>query len=159
VEDPKAPAGSTPQGLPDLAAKIDHLFTTVFPAGRGPYTYKEVAEGIEKVTGEPVSDTTLWKLRTGKANNPTKRIIEGLAAFFGVNPAYFFDDETARQVGDEIRLLALLRDSGVRGAQLRSFVDLSPEARDMIAQLIKSTAELERRHAQRARSAGAAKRD
>lgn len=136
----------------DLAGKIDYLFRTVYPAGRGPYSYKEAAEGIAKASGEPVSDTTLWKLRTGKSDNPTKRVLEGLAVFFGVAPAYFFDDDTSEAVGTEVELLALLRDAGVTGAQLRSFVELSPESREMVAQLIANTAKLERRQRPRRRS-------
>jgi ESX-1-secreted protein regulator len=153
VEDPGV-AGAARSDEPmttGLAAKIDYLFKTVYPAGRGPYSYKEAAAGIERATGEAVSDTTLWKLRTGKSDNPTKRIIEGLAAFFGVNPAYFFDDEAAKAVGHEVELLAVLRDAGMRGAQLRSLAELSPQALDMVAQLIESTAELERQHQRKKR--------
>lgn len=131
---------------PTLADKIDFLFRTVHPAGRGPYTFLEVAQGIERATGEKVSHNTLWKLRTGKSDNPTKRVLEGLAAFFGVNPAYFFDDEATEAIEGQVELLAMLRDSGVRGAQLRTFFELSPEARQMVGDLIESTARLERLH-------------
>lgn len=133
-------------GTLDLASKIDYLFRNIYPAGRGPYSYKEAAEGIAKVCGGTISDTTLWKLRTGKSDNPTKRILEGLAVFFGVEPAYFFSNETAEAVGAEIELLTLLRDAGVNGVQLRNFVELSPESREMVAQLIANTAKLERQH-------------
>ncbi|MCW2916698.1 MAG: family transcriptional regulator [Actinomycetia bacterium] len=138
-------------GTSDLASKIDYLFRTVYPAGRGPYSYKEAAEGIAKAGGGAVSDTTLWKLRTGKSDNPTKRVLEGLAVFFGVEPAYFFDNETTEAVGAEVELLVLLRDAGVNGAQLRSFVELSPESREMVTQLIANTAKLERQRHRRSR--------
>ncbi|MCO5995866.1 helix-turn-helix domain-containing protein [Actinoallomurus rhizosphaericola] len=138
--------GATERGSVDLAAKIDHLFNTLYPAGRGPYSYKEVADGIAARTGERVNPTTLWKLRTGKADNPTKRVIEGLAAFFGVDPGYFFDDEVSQAVGDELETLALLRDSGIRRAHLRALAGLSPEAVQVVAQVIQSTAALEASH-------------
>ncbi|WP_019633411.1 helix-turn-helix domain-containing protein [Actinomadura atramentaria] len=142
--DPARPRPAA-DAAPSLADKIDFLFRTVYPAGRGPYSYEEASVEIERVTGEKVSHNTLWKLRTGRADNPTKRLIEALAAFFGVSPAYFFHDETAADVNDQIELLALLRDNGVRRTHLRAFFSLSAEAREMVGDLIESTARLERR--------------
>ncbi|MBA9002832.1 helix-turn-helix transcriptional regulator [Thermomonospora cellulosilytica] len=127
----------------DLAAKIDLLFKTVHPADRGPYSLQEVAEGIERITGEKVSHNTLWKLRTGKSDNPTKRVLEGLAAFFGVNPGYFFHENVGEEVRSQIELLAMLRDTGVRGAQLRTFFELSPAGQELVAEMIIRTARLE----------------
>lgn len=129
--------------LPDLAGKIDLLFRTVHPPGRSPYSLQEATEGIELLTGEKVSHNTLWKLRTGKSNNPTKRVLEGLAAFFGVNPAYFFDENVGDEVRSQIEILATLRDVGVRGAKLRAFFELSPEGQELVAEMIVRTARLE----------------
>ncbi|GAA4227640.1 helix-turn-helix domain-containing protein [Actinomadura meridiana] len=131
-----------------LAEKIGFLFRTVHPAGRGPYSLQEAADGITGLTGEKVSHNTLWRLRTGKNNNPTKRVLEGLAAFFEVNPAYFFDDEASKVIENQVELLAMLRDTGVRGAQMRAFFDLSPGAQSMISDLIEATARLERQRRQ-----------
>lgn len=136
-EDPRSAAH------PDLAAKIDLLFQTVHPADRGPYSLQEVADGIEQITGEKVSHNTLWKLRTGKSDNPTKRVLEGLAAFFGVNPGYFFHENVSEEVKSQIKLLAMLRDTGVRGAQLRTFFELSPAGQELVAEMIIRTARLE----------------
>ncbi|MFC4912929.1 helix-turn-helix domain-containing protein [Actinomadura gamaensis] len=127
-----------------LSEKIDSLFRTVYPAGGKPYSLQEAAEGIEALTGEKVSHNTLWKLRTGKAENPTKRVLEAIAKFFGVNPTYFFDDESAEQITKQIELLALLRESGIQGAQLRSYCELSKEGRDMVGEMILRTARIER---------------
>ncbi|WP_218005265.1 helix-turn-helix domain-containing protein [Actinomadura macra] len=130
---------------PPLARKVDYLFRRMHPDERGPYSLQEAAAAIEELTGEKISHNTLWKLRTGKHDNPTKRVLEALAAFFGVPPSYFFDDEVFRTVEEQIELLTLLRDTGVRGAHLRSFLQLSPEAQQMVGELIESTARLERR--------------
>lgn len=126
-----------------LAEKIDLLFKTVYPADRGPYSLQEVADGIERITGEKVSHNTLWKLRTGKSDNPTKRVLEGLAAFFGVNPAYFFQENLSEDIRNQIELLAMLRDTGIRGAQLRTFFELSAEGQEMVAEMIIRTARIE----------------
>lgn len=131
--------------MPPLARKVDYLFRRMHPVDRGPYSLQEAAIAIEEQTGEKVSHNTLWKLRTGKHDNPTKRVLEALATFFGVPPSYFFDDEVFRAVEEQIELLTVLRDTGVRSAQLRSFLRLSPEAQQMVGELIESTARLERR--------------
>lgn len=127
----------------DLAEKIDLLFRTVHPANRGPYSLQEAAEGIEQITGEKVSHNTLWKLRTGKSDNPTKRVLEGLARFFGVSPAYFFHENVSEEIRSQIELLSALRDTGIRGAQLRTFFSLSPEGQEMVADLIVKAARIE----------------
>ncbi|WP_207400927.1 helix-turn-helix domain-containing protein [Actinomadura roseirufa] len=144
TNDEAAPA-SVADGVPPLARKIDYLFRRMHPSGRGPYSLQEAATKVEELTGEKISHNTLWKLRTGKHDNPTKRVLEALASFFGVPPSYFFDDEVFRAVEEQIELLTLLRDTGVRTAHLRSFLQLSPEAQQLVGALIESTARLEQR--------------
>ncbi len=129
-----------------LADKIDLLFRTVHPPSRGPYSLQEAAAKIEEITGEKVSHNTLWKLRTGKADNPTKRVLEGLAKFFEVSPAYFFDENVSEDIRNQIELLSALRDTGVRGARLRIFFELSTEGQEMVAEMIARTARIEDIH-------------
>ena len=85
-----------------LADKLNRLFTTVVPAGRGPYTTEEVAHA----TG--LSKSYVQYLRNGDRDNPTKQTIEVLAAFFGVPVAYFFDDAQTARIDDQLDSLALL---------------------------------------------------
>ena len=102
-----------------LAEKLDHLFATVHPGGRGGYSFEEAAAGISSHGVATISASYLWQLRRGLRDNPTKRHIEALAAFFGVPPAYFFDEEVASRVDAELGLAAALRDPGVRSVALR----------------------------------------
>ncbi|GAA3451872.1 helix-turn-helix domain-containing protein [Dactylosporangium matsuzakiense] len=104
-----------------LADKLDRLFRTVHPAGRGEYTYEEVAAAIRE-RGVMISHTYVWQLRKGTRDNPTKRHLEALAEFFGVNAAYFLDDDpdTVRRIESQLDLLAVLRDSAVRSVALRA---------------------------------------
>src|SRR4051795_2991213 len=104
----------------DLAAKVDHLFRTVRPRGGGEYSFEDVAEAIRAKGGPTISATYLWQLRKGKRDNPTKRHLEALAGFFGVPPAYFFDDEVTARIDAELELLAALRDASVRRVALRA---------------------------------------
>jgi transcriptional regulator with XRE-family HTH domain len=109
----------------------------------GPLSNTEVAALMEKVTGETFSHTTVWKLRNGQASNPQMRLIEALARTFGVPAAFFFDDYDPEQAGllqEQVELLALVRDAGVTSAQLRTLLELNPEARQALAELIQHTA-------------------
>jgi transcriptional regulator with XRE-family HTH domain len=134
--------------LQTLADKVNWLIDSAHPAGRGPYSNAEVAALIEMVTGEQYSHTTIWKLRNGQAANPQMRLIEALARTFGVPPAFFFsdyDDEQAGLLREQVELLALVRDAGVTSAQLRTLLELSPGARQAVADLIEHTARTESR--------------
>jgi ESX-1-secreted protein regulator len=140
--------------LRTLADKVNWLIDRAQPAGRGPLSNAEVAALMEKVTGETFSHTTIWKLRNGQAANPQMRLIEALAKTFGVPAAFFFDDYDPRQAGllqEQIELLALVRDAGVTSAQLRALLQLTPEARQAIADLVAHTARAEAQRLQHER--------
>jgi transcriptional regulator with XRE-family HTH domain len=81
------------EGELSLAHKLDKLFQTVHRPGGKEYSYEAVAENIRQANGPTISATYIWQLRKGIRNNPTKKHLEALARFFGVAPAYFFDDD------------------------------------------------------------------
>lgn len=118
-----------------LADKIDKLFQVVRRPGGAPYSHEDVAKACREATGESFSATYLWQLRTGRRDNPTKRHLEALAAFFQVPPAYFFQDERSAQIEAELELLGALRDSAVRQVALRA-VTLSPEGLGTVSDII-----------------------
>jgi transcriptional regulator with XRE-family HTH domain len=125
-----------------LAAKIDQLFHVVRRPDREQYSNEEVAKACREATGESFSTTYLWQLRTGRRDNPTKRHLEALAQFFGVPPAYFFDDEQSTKIAEELALLGALRDAGVRDVALRA-VSLSSDGLDTISDMIDAIARRE----------------
>ena len=125
-----------------FAERLDFLIRTVRPAGRGEYSYEELAAEIGRRVGLTISGSYIWQLRTGKKDNPTKRHIEALASFFGVPAAYFFDDGEAERIDAELKLLAAMRDSGVRSVALRS-AGLSRASLDVISAMIEQTRRLE----------------
>ncbi|WIX78928.1 helix-turn-helix domain-containing protein [Amycolatopsis carbonis] len=125
-----------------LADKIDQLFHVVRRPDREQYSHEEVARACREATGESFSTTYLWQLRTGRRDNPTKRHLEALAQFFGVPPAYFFDDEQSVKIADELALLGALRDAGVRDVALRA-ITLSPDGLDTISDMIDAIARRE----------------
>jgi transcriptional regulator with XRE-family HTH domain len=132
---PGTPEGQIPAGT-SFAARLDHLFRTVHPQGRGEYSYREVAKAIDDRHGPTtISASYLNQLRTGVKDNPTKRHIEALAEFFGVPAAYFFDDGAAARIDAELELLAALRDTGVRQIAMRA-AGLPPQGLESVRQII-----------------------
>ena len=133
-------------GDTSFADRLNLLFDTVRPAGRStPYSNKEVAAAIRD-NGGAISDVYIWQLRTGRRRNPTKDHIEGLAAFFGVGPAYFFDDESARHTMADLRTLDALRRLQVQQVSLRTVLahkGLSAESQQVIQQIVDRCLELE----------------
>lgn len=133
---------ATSQQPRTLADKLNHLFATVYPASRGPYSNEEAAAAIREQGGPTISATYIWLLRKGRRANPTLKHLEALASLFGVPPAYFFNDEETARVDAELELLAAMRDLGVHKAALR-LVGLSSKSLDSIAEVIERVRELE----------------
>lgn len=125
-----------PGGSSSLAAKLEHLFATVFPRARGrPYSPAEVAAIIEEQGGPSISGTYIWMLRHGRRTNPSMQVIGAIARAFGVPVEYFYDEETTRRVDEQLRLVAALSDAGVRDLATRA-ADLSPASRQAIQEMV-----------------------
>jgi hypothetical protein len=127
------------RSLRSLAGKVNWLTGRARPAGRGSWSNAEVADLIERTTGERVSDTTIWKLRNGQAANPQMKPTGAMARPCGVPPGFFFADCDTGQAGlphEEAELLALVRSASISPAQLRPILGLSPAARQAVIDLI-----------------------
>ncbi len=129
-------------GPKSLADKLNRLFATVHPRGRGEYTHEEVAEAIRQRGVASVSHTYIWQLRKGIRTNPSLNMIEALSSFFGVSPSYFFDEAAAARIDAQLDLLDALRDSDVRRLTLRAS-DLSPESLRTLTEMTERLRELE----------------
>lgn len=128
-----------------LAERIEWLIQNRWPAGApAPRTNGEIADAITRATGEEISSTGFWKLRTGRGANPTRNTLISFTRFFKVPFGFFGDDpEEAEEIGDQLALLVLLRDKGVSRRQLRSFASLSGNSRRMVLDMIDSAARIE----------------
>lgn len=124
-----------------FAEKLDHLFSTVRPRGRGPYSNDEVATAI-RATGVDISGSYIWLLRRGDRDNPTMRHVRALAGFFGVPARYFLDDENSERIDAQLALAAELRDGAVRQMAMRA-AGLSSESLKSITDVIERVRELE----------------
>jgi transcriptional regulator with XRE-family HTH domain len=76
----------------NFATRLNHLFEVKRKLDGSQYSQTEVIEGTNGV----LNRVYLWKLRTGRASNPSLQMIQALAGFFGVEPSYFFEGEDAR---------------------------------------------------------------
>lgn len=110
-----------------FAARLNRLFDTVYPPGRGPYTGSEAVAAL-RVAGVRISAPYLSQLRSGNRTNPSAATMAALAAFFGVEPAYFTDDRYYTELEEELNWLDAVHDEHVRRIATR-IVDLSPSAR------------------------------
>lgn len=129
-----------------LAEKVEWLIDHMWPSDAPPArTNAEAAEAISAATGVEMSSTSIWKIRTGRGPNPTLKTLVALAEFFKVPFAYFGPGEDAETAGDQVALLALLREKGFPGSSLRELAAMSPESRQMVAEMISSAARMEQR--------------
>ncbi|MDL4818774.1 hypothetical protein [Actinomadura opuntiae] len=132
-----------------LADKVEWLIRNLWPAdAQPPRNNVETAAAIARTTGEDISSTTVWKLRTGRQENPQLKTLRALATFFGVPIGYFGRPSETAPIDEDITLKALRRDVEhgiIRPEVLRALVDLSPEARWVVDEMILSAAEADRR--------------
>lgn len=129
------PEGASGLGL--IAERLDHLFASVYPKSQGrPYTLREAADMINADAGRPlISAAYISQLRSGEKRTPAFDKLAGLAKLFGVPTDYFRDDETARQVNEQLAMVAAMRDQGVEHVALRA-AGLSAESLRAVLQLM-----------------------
>jgi transcriptional regulator with XRE-family HTH domain len=145
-QDKKQAGGGAQPGPAErtLGEKIEWLITHRWPdAAPPPRTNADVAEAIAAATGEELSSTGIWKLRTGRGDNPTLKTMTAMARFFGVPVGYFGEGEAAESFGDEVALLALLRGNGISRESLRAMARLSGPGRQAVAEIIETIVRME----------------
>jgi transcriptional regulator with XRE-family HTH domain len=99
-----------------LAEKIDLLFKTFKKPDGSQYTYQEVEEGTNKA----ITGAYVWKLRTGRAKNPSYKVLKVLSDFFQVPVSFFFEEEVSEEYLQDLKLATQLREAGVQHIALRT---------------------------------------
>jgi transcriptional regulator with XRE-family HTH domain len=117
-----------------FAARLNRLFETVYPPGRGPHTSAEVIAAL-KAEGVTMSAPYLSQLRSGNRTNPSTATMNALANFFRIKPAYFTDDEYYEKLDKELSWLATMRDENVRRIAMKA-AELSPQAQQDLAERV-----------------------
>jgi transcriptional regulator with XRE-family HTH domain len=117
-----------------FAARLNRLFDTVYPPGRGAHTSAEVIAAL-KSEGITMSAPYLSQLRSGNRTNPSSATMAALANFFRIKPAYFTDDEYYEKLDKELSWLAAVREDGVRRIAVQA-VGLSAQAQKDIVERV-----------------------
>jgi transcriptional regulator with XRE-family HTH domain len=125
-----------------FSARLNRLFDTVYPPGRGPHTSAEVIAAL-KAEGITMSAPYLSQLRSGNRTNPSSATMAALANFFRIKPAYFTDDEYYEKLDNELSWWDSMRDDSVRRIAVRS-VGLSAQAQQDIVERVDELRRLER---------------
>ena len=113
-----------------FAARLNRLFDTVYPPGRGAHTSAEVIAAL-KAEGITMSAPYLSQLRSGNRTNPSSATMAALANFFRIKSAFFTDDEYYEKLDKELQYFAAVRADGVRRIALRA-QGLSAEAQEKV---------------------------
>ncbi|MFI7122643.1 XRE family transcriptional regulator [Amycolatopsis sp. NPDC049868] len=142
------------QATRTLAAKLNDLFATKKRPDGKEYSNEQVAAAI--IAGRYVktaSQSYIWGLRNGTKDNPTKGYLQGLASFFEVPVAYFFDDddELVQQVDQQLdalkaerqRMASLSGDEEIQLLAMRAS-QLSPERLKLVKDMLELVYQQER---------------
>src|SRR6185437_2487085 len=121
-------------GRQSFASKLAYLIETVHPPDRGSYSYREIAAAIADHPGA-MTAAHINQLAIGKQPHPRIHHVEALASFFGVPVTYFFDDDAAAQIADQITQVSAWRDTEARHIAER-VVQLNPRDRNTVTNLI-----------------------
>jgi transcriptional regulator with XRE-family HTH domain len=119
-----------------LGEKLMLLFETRLSPDLDPFTLLEVAEG----TGGSISPTYLMNLRDGKFSNPSMSKIKALSKFFGVPITYFYDEEGADKLRDDLRNDFLKSLDSLSDEHLRQQIaeTTTPRAQALMITIVKS---------------------
>ena len=124
-----------------LAQKVDWLFDLRrTPQGRQ-FTYGQV----QRQSGNRITASYVWKLRTGAMSNPGLSALEALADFFQVPLDYF--SEGGEYLEESVRLTAMMREDGTsRQSTLQMLNTQAESLSDHALQVVLEMAEYLRTH-------------
>ncbi|HVK19996.1 MAG TPA: helix-turn-helix domain-containing protein [Actinokineospora sp.] len=133
-----------------FSAKLNDLFAKKRHANGAEFSNEHVAAEIGE-QGVTISQSYIWQLRKSKKDNPTLKHLQALADFFEVPVAYFFDDEVADVVNqqldgirsDEERLNEMVGGDDILVMAMRAG-ELSEQGRKQVIDLVNMVHRLER---------------
>lgn len=130
------------EGIPGLAEKLNYLFLTLpAPTRSGLYSNDSAAAALAE-RGVTVTGTHISHLRTGRRDNPSARLLAGLAELFGVPIGYFFDPTMEERINSELGALSALRDSEAKSLMLRA-QGISPQSMEHLKGILERIREIE----------------
>ncbi|MEU3625656.1 helix-turn-helix domain-containing protein [Amycolatopsis coloradensis] len=123
-----------------LAERITVLFERIRRPDGEPFTLRQVAAGMSERLGESISYQSVGYLKSGQHDNPTRDRLQALADFFGVPPAYFFDDKASQEIVKQIETATALRHGPLRDLALELLRKTKPVDVELVAALVRTLA-------------------
>lgn len=119
-----------------LAEKLTLLFETRLSPDLDPFTLVEVSEG----TGSSISPTYLMNLRDGKFSNPSMSKIKALSKFFRVPITFFYDEDGAGKLREEVRQEFFKSLNSLSDEEVRKQIaeTTTPRAQSIIISIVKN---------------------
>lgn len=117
-----------------FSERLNRLFTALHPPGRGPYSSAEVIHALNQ-WGYLMSPPYLSQLRSGSRTHPSPQVVTTIAAFFGIPPEFFTDDNCYQRITQELIARQAGQQEGVRHIVERC-IGLSAESREAVLQTI-----------------------
>jgi hypothetical protein len=103
-----------------LATRLEAQRLKTGIKGHKPLTWGQIAKEINSASGdEVISPSFLYNLAGGAKDNPTRRHLAVLAAYFGVPVGYFFEDDLSGGLSaSDVELAKAINDPRVRSLAL-----------------------------------------
>lgn len=116
-----------------LAEKLEFLRDRVRrPEDNRKYTQDQIADHLGR------DRSYISALCSGKRVNPTQEVLEALADFFHVSPAFFFDDAKSQRITAQMDLAAALADGGTRELALRMLAEVHTDDVGLVVDMLQS---------------------
>lgn len=133
-DDTGDPAGNvdTPRRSPSDPRSLAFKLNTLIETSPHGLSTRALARALTE-RGTPVSTSFIGYLRDGRRDNPTYRVIEGLADYFTVPCGFFFDDLATAPLISVLELYQALGDEDIRTV-LVEMPKLRPVTRRWLAQ-------------------------
>ncbi|QIS20602.1 transcriptional regulator [Nocardia terpenica] len=142
MSEDKQPAGGAARDEITFAQKLNKLLEVLARDGDRPMSGARFLEDFTAKTGMKLSAGYLSELRNGHVTAPRIDLIEALAAYFRINPAYFFPGPEDQENQARLDLLGSMRDNQAQNLAIRASGLSAPTLRRITA-IIESARALE----------------
>ncbi|WP_280217875.1 hypothetical protein [Nocardia neocaledoniensis] len=115
---------------------VDQLFNERWPKGRKMATV-EVAQFVSETINRHVDRQYIYRIRTGKVTKVDAVILDAIAKFFG-KPLNYFSRPSSNSEDDDLSALLVT----LRSRDHVTPDDLTPEAREELARLLRQAREV-----------------
>ncbi|MDS0140584.1 MULTISPECIES: helix-turn-helix domain-containing protein [unclassified Amycolatopsis] len=122
--------------LPTLGQRIYFLFERIRRPDGEKWTHEQVATFVAEKMGVSMGRQYISVLIRDRKANPSRAHLQGLAMFFGVSAAYFFDDEKSAEIARQVEVAVALRDPRTRQLALRLLQATEPSDVSLVADVV-----------------------